>query len=33
MESEEAIGYAFTILMEYGIEDPEEFLRDKGVLE
>ncbi len=30
---EEAIGQAFTLLLENGVEDPEAFLKEKGVLE
>ncbi|UTI65879.1 hypothetical protein NBH00_06600 [Paraconexibacter antarcticus] len=33
LDLEEALGYAFTALMEAGIEDPEAFLREKGILE
>lgn len=33
MEFEEALGFAFTCLIEAGIEDPEEFLIEKGILE
>lgn len=33
MDFEEALGYAFTLLIENGIEDPEVFLREKGILE
>ena len=33
MEFNEALGYAFTCLMEAGIEDTEEFLIKKGILE
>lgn len=33
MSTGEAIGYAFTLLLENGIEDPEQYLRDKGILE
>ena len=33
MEFEEALGHAFTCLMESGIENPEEFLIEKGILE
>lgn len=29
---EEALSLAFTCLIEEGIEDPEEFLREKGIL-
>ena len=29
----EALGLAFTCLIEAGVDDPEEFLTDKGVLE
>lgn len=32
MEIDDAIGYAFTLLIEAG-EDPEEFLKEKGILE
>ncbi len=30
---EEALGYVFTCLIENGIENPEEFLIEKGILE
>ena len=33
MEPDEAMGYAFTCLIEVGIDDPEEFLIEKGLLE
>jgi len=33
MPFDEALGYAFTLLIENGIEDPEEFLKGKGLLE
>jgi len=33
MEFEEALGFVFTCLMEAGINDPEEFLTEKGILE
>lgn len=33
MEIDEAIGYSLTLLIEAGIEDPEEFLKEKGILE
>lgn len=33
MEPEEAIGYAFTLLLEYGVENPEAYLKEKGILE
>lgn len=33
MEPEEAIGYLFTCLPEYGIADPEGFLIQKGILQ
>ena len=29
----DALGYAFTLLSEAGIKDPEEFLISKGILE
>lgn len=32
MEIDDAIGYAFTLLLEAG-EDPDEFLKEKGILE
>lgn len=32
MDFDEACGYAFTLLLENGIEDPETFLREKGIL-
>lgn len=33
MDFEEALGYSFTILIENGIDDPEGFLRSKGIIE
>ena len=33
MEFEEALGFAFTCLIEAGINDPEKFLIEKGILE
>lgn len=33
MEYEEGLGYAFTLLLENGVEDPEEYLKEKGILE
>lgn len=33
MDLEDGIGYAFTVLLEQGIDDPEAFLREKGILE
>ena len=33
MPVEEAAGYAFTLLLDNGIEDPEEYLKGKGILE
>lgn len=33
MEVDEAIGYAFSVLIDYGVDDPEAFLKEKGVLE
>ena len=33
LELDDALGYAFTALLEAGIEDPEAFLVKKGVLE
>lgn len=33
MPFDEALGYAFTLLIANGQDDPEEFLRAKGVLE
>ncbi len=33
MEFGDALGYAFTLLLENGIEDPEAFLAEKGILE
>ena len=33
MSTDEAVGYAFTLLLENGVEDPEQYLRDKGILE
>ncbi len=33
MPIEEATGYAFTLLLENGVEDPEEYLKSKGILE
>lgn len=32
MEFDEALGFAFTCLIEAGIDDPEEFLIEKGIL-
>lgn len=32
MEIGDAIGYAFTLLIEAGIDDPEGFLREKDIL-
>jgi len=32
MEFEEALGFAFTLLIEAGIDNPEEFLAEKGIL-
>ena len=32
-EEEDIIGVAFTFLIENGIDDPEEFLKEKGILE
>lgn len=31
--TEESLGYAFTLLIEAGVEDPEQYLIDKGFLE
>lgn len=33
MPIDEAMGYAFTLLIEQGIEDPEQFLRERKILE
>lgn len=33
MEFEEALGYSFSLLTEAGIEDPEEFLIEKDILQ
>lgn len=33
MEFVEALEYAFTCLIEAGVDDPEEFLIEKGILE
>lgn len=33
MEFADALGYSFTLLIENGIDDPEEFLRGKGIVE
>jgi NifB/MoaA-like Fe-S oxidoreductase len=33
MPQDEALGYAFTLLIENGIDDPETFLKEKGILE
>ena len=33
LDFEEAIGHAFTLLLENGIDDPEGYLKEKGVLE
>ncbi len=33
MPMDEALGCAFTLLIENGVEDPEDFLRSKGILE
>lgn len=30
---EEAIGYAFAVLIEAGVDDPEQFLIEKGILQ
>ena len=32
MECDEALGYTFTLLLENGIEDPEQYLIEKGIL-
>ena len=32
-DTEEALGYTFSALIEAGIEDPEEFLKSKEILE
>lgn len=32
MDDEEAIGLVFTALIEAGVDDPEEFLKAKGIL-
>ena len=31
--AEDQLGFAFTLLLENGIDDPEAFLRAKGILE
>jgi len=33
MDAEEALGYSFTLLLEYGVEEPEAYLKEKGILE
>ena len=33
MPFDEALRYAFTLLIENGIDDPEKFLKEKGILE
>ena len=33
MDLYEALGYAFSLLIEAGVKDPEVFLKEKGVLE
>ncbi len=33
MPLDEALGCVFTLLLESGVEDPEEFLKDMGILE
>lgn len=33
MEFAEALGYSFTLLIENGVDDPEQFLRDKRIIE
>ncbi|MBX4201335.1 hypothetical protein KW803_00355 [Candidatus Saccharibacteria bacterium] len=33
LEVDEALGYTFTLLLENDVEDPEAFLREKGVLQ
>lgn len=33
LDDEEILGLTFTVLIENGIDDPEEFLKEKGVLE
>lgn len=33
MEFEEALGYSITLLIEQGIDDPEQFLKEKGIIE
>lgn len=30
---DEGVGYAFTLLLENGIDDPDAFLREKGIIE
>jgi len=32
-DNKEALGYVFSALIEAGIDDPEEFLKEKGILE
>jgi hypothetical protein len=33
MPMDEALGYAFTLLLESGVDDPEGYLKEKGVLQ
>jgi hypothetical protein len=33
MEVDEAIGHLFDVLLDVGVEDPEAYLKEKGILE
>lgn len=33
MPIDEALGYAFSLLIANGVEDPDSYLKDKGILE
>ena len=33
MPLDEGVGYAFTLLLENGVDDPDAFLRDKNIIE
>lgn len=33
MPMDEALGYAFTLLLESGVDDPEGYLAEKGILQ
>ena len=33
MSIDDALGHAFTLLIENGVDDPETFLKEKGILE